>query len=175
MAKSNPAKSTASAARPTAKELAANLEPGDLDLMKETVRLAEQGESAAAVAGTGEVVRVYHLNRSKGSFIHGDHRLDPGGSADVPQSIADIWLGHKDAAGAALCALSEAAVKKETPAEAAEKARLAKELEAAKGENAEMDARIKALETQLKAAQAAAKPAGAGELPPLTPTPDPTK
>lgn len=174
MAKSTPSAPKSirpsAANEPSAAEIAADLDPVDLAKLKEVLRIAEQTEAAAAIAGTGELVRVYHLNRSKGSFMHGEHRLDPGGVADVPQSVADLWTSHKDAGGAALCALSEAAVQKPDPAAVREAAKLKADLANAAGENDELSQRVKALEAQLKAAQAAAGPKS-GDLPPLNPTP----
>lgn len=154
MAKATPAKPSQPkpSGKPTPQEIVDNLEPGDLDILRETLRLAE---TAATEADKGPPVRVYHLNRSSGSFIHGEHRLDPGGSADVPQSVADLWLGHTDGTGKPHVALSEAAVQKPSAADEAEKARLAEELEASKGENAGLNERIAALEVALEAAKKA--------------------
>jgi hypothetical protein len=115
-------------------------------------------KTAPAVSEDG-LVRVYHLNRSKGSFIHGEHRLAPGGSAAVPESVAELWLGHKDSGGAPLCALSESANPVSDAKADAEKARLEGELKAAGEQNADLQARLDNLEKALKEAEA--KAAGA--------------
>lgn len=51
--------------------------------------------TSATPAKSEKLVRVYHTNRTKRSFLHGDHRLDPGGSTVVPESVAALWAEHK--------------------------------------------------------------------------------
>lgn len=41
-----------------------------------------------------KIVRVYHANRSQGAFEHGEYKLAPGAYADVPESVAALWLSH---------------------------------------------------------------------------------
>lgn len=137
--------------RPTpeqiAKEMLAN--PEDVALIRAALALADANAAAkgAPVAARDEdLVRVYHLNRSKGSFIHGEYRLDPGANAVVPKWIADLWIGHADSTGKAQVGLQEGDPIRPDP----EKVKLA-------AENEGLSAQIKALETQLAAAQAAGK------------------
>lgn len=94
------------------------------------------------------IVRVYHLNKSKGSFIHGEHRLDPGSYADVPQHVADLWLSTKQADGAPLCALQEAAPATPEQTELAAKAAKLEE------ENASMSKELEGLRKLLAEAKA---------------------
>lgn len=150
--------------RPSPEQLAKEMlaSPADVELVRKALAIADANAAAKAELGDpGEIVRVYHLNKSKGSFIHGEHRLDPNGHADVPASVAELWLTHKDASGAPLCAMSEAAPVQPS----AESNRLKAELEAKNtvvdGLNQENDSltdRIQALEAELKAAKLAGTP-----------------
>lgn len=54
-----------------------------------------------------KIVRVYHANRSQGGFQHGEYKLVAGGFADVPESVAALWLSHTSA-GTPLVTLQEA-------------------------------------------------------------------
>lgn len=56
---------------------------------------------------TEKIVRVYHANRSAGGFQHGPYALGPGGYADVPESVAALWLEHKSC-GIPLVTMQEA-------------------------------------------------------------------
>lgn len=135
---------------PTPEQIASEIKtPEDIALLRAALTLAEANVAAkgAPVAARDEdLVRVYHLNRSKGSFIHGEYRLDPGANAVVPKWIADLWIGHADSTGKAQVGLQEGDPIRPDP----EKAKLA-------AENEGLSAQIKALETQLAAAQAAGK------------------
>lgn len=93
------------------------------------------------------IVRVYHANRSQGSFQHGEHKLVPGGHCDVPQSIADLWLSHK-AQGQELVLMREAIA----PSEAvqAENAKLREETAALAAESASQADKIANLEKLLE-------------------------
>lgn len=148
-----PALAVESSTRPSASQIASEIKsPEDIALLREALTLAEANQAAKGDLGDedAKIVRVYHGNKSKGSFIHGPYRLDPDGHADVPESVAKLWLDHKDAAGAPLCVLSEAAPVQPS----AEANRLKAELEAKAKENDGLSGQIKALEAQLAAAKA---------------------
>lgn len=126
--------------------MAAEMQPGDLELLREMLAIAEK--NAASPVPEGELVRVYHLNRGGGSFTHGEYHLAPGGSALVPMSVADLWLGHTDGTGSPHIALS-------LPGDAVKEDKLAKENTDLKGKVSDLDAQLKGLQTMLEAAKAA--------------------
>lgn len=107
-------------------------------------------KSNAAESASEKLVAVF--NRGGGSFIHGDYRLDSGQMLEVPQSIADLWLGHGGAHGRVVLATQMGSAK----APDAEKAKVVQENAELKAAQATSDARIAALEAQLDAAKAAA-------------------
>lgn len=99
-----------------------------------------------------KIVRVYHANRSQGSFQHGPHTLGPGGFADVPESVANLWLEHKSC-GIPLVTLQEAPLV--NAAAIAENDKLRADKEAAELANKDLSDRLAGLEKLLADMKAA--------------------
>jgi hypothetical protein len=105
---------------------------------------ASEATTSATVSGE-EIVRVYHAGNHKGSLIHGEHVLQPGGYCDVPKSVADLWLEHKRTDGAPLATLR---VEAPLPGQN-------KEVAALKDQLSELEQRLKGMEELVAKAKAA--------------------
>jgi len=95
-----------------------------------------------------DMVRVH--NMTKGGFQHGEYSLGPNGYAEVPRKVADIWMSHMSFGSPAVILASDVPVSR-----AGELAGLKKAKEELVGANAELDARVKALEGLLEKARGA--------------------
>lgn len=73
------------------------------------------------------LVTVYHTNKSQRKFVHNEYTIEPGGSADVPQDVADRWCSHNHF-GYPEVTTDAGKVTAKTAAIASENARLKEEL-----------------------------------------------
>ncbi len=151
------------AAKPAAPKTADKANP-----IADGVNLLQGAKTTAAKPAhmdPNEIVRVYHLKNHGGSFLHTipanpavegaepvHYRLDPGGSADVPRFVADLWVSHAGFQQAPLVGFEPSSGPVRTDPKIAALEQKNSELEEA---NKSFDERLKGLESMLEEARKA--------------------